>query len=48
MEIKKAALVGFGAIGCVYAKNLIKSIGDDFVVIAGEAEPKGYVLKALW
>ena len=35
MEIKKAALVGFGAIGCVYAKNLIKSIGDDFVVIAG-------------
>lgn len=35
MEIKKAALVGFGAIGCIYAKNLIKSIGDDFVVIAG-------------
>lgn len=35
MEIKKAALVGFGAIGCVYAKNLIKSIGDNFVVIAG-------------
>ncbi len=35
MEIKRVALVGFGAIGVVYARKLIKSLGDDFAVIAG-------------
>lgn len=35
MKIKRVALVGFGAIGVVYARKLIKSLGDDFAVIAG-------------
>ena len=34
MKIKNVALVGFGAIGCVYAKNFVKNIGDDFAVVA--------------
>ena len=35
MKINNTALVGFGAIGCVYARNLMKCYGDDFAVIAG-------------
>jgi 2-dehydropantoate 2-reductase len=35
MKIKKVALVGFGAIGCIYARNLSKKLGNDFAVIAG-------------
>lgn len=37
MEIKNVALVGFGAIGCVYAKRLVDYLGDNFAVIAGGA-----------
>ena len=36
MEINKVALVGFGAIGCIYAKGLINGC-NDFVVVAGGA-----------
>lgn len=35
MQIKTAAIIGFGAIGCVYGRHLIKYMGDDFAVIAG-------------
>lgn len=35
MKINTVALVGFGAIGCVYAKNLNKNLRENFVVIAG-------------
>lgn len=35
MEIKRAALVGMGAIGSVYAKYLTDRYGEDFAVIAG-------------
>ena len=35
MKIDTVALVGFGAIGCVYAKNLNKNLGEKFAVIAG-------------
>ncbi|MGE4213184.1 MAG: ketopantoate reductase family protein [Anaerotignaceae bacterium] len=36
MEINKVALVGFGAIGCIYAKGLINGC-NDFTVVAGGA-----------
>lgn len=36
MEINKVALVGFGAIGCIYAKGLINGC-KDFAVVAGGA-----------
>lgn len=35
MKINTVALVGFGAIGCVYAKNLNKNLRENFAVIAG-------------
>ena len=35
MKINTVALVGFGAIGCVYAKNLNKNLRQNFAVIAG-------------
>lgn len=35
MEIKKVALVGFGAIGCIYGRNLSKKLKNDFAVVAG-------------
>ena len=35
MEIKKAAIVGFGAIGTIYGRRLYKLMGNDFAVIAG-------------
>ena len=34
MEIKKVALIGAGAIGCVYAYSLNKLLKDDFAFIA--------------
>ncbi|WP_411676557.1 ketopantoate reductase family protein [Caproicibacter sp.] len=37
MEIKKAAMIGLGAIGSVYGKLLHQAYGDDFAVIAGGA-----------
>ncbi len=33
--IKKAALVGLGAIGTIYARRLWQYMGDDFAVVAG-------------
>ena len=33
--IKTAAIVGLGAIGCIYARRLLHYMGDDFAVIAG-------------
>lgn len=35
MQIKTAAIIGFGAIGCVYGKHLYDYLGNDFAVIAG-------------
>ncbi len=35
MDIKKAAIVGFGAIGCTYGRRLYNLMGDNFAVIAG-------------
>ena len=35
MHIKRAAIIGFGAIGCVYGRHLYDYLGDDFAVIAG-------------
>ena len=34
MEIKKVAIIGAGAIGCVYAYSLNKALKDDFAFIA--------------
>ena len=34
MEIKKVAIIGAGAIGCVYAYPLDKLLKDDFAFIA--------------
>ncbi|MCJ7855523.1 ketopantoate reductase family protein [Lachnospiraceae bacterium NSJ-143] len=33
--INKAAIVGFGAIGCIYGRRLYHLMGDNFAVIAG-------------
>ncbi|MCQ4725726.1 2-dehydropantoate 2-reductase [Anaerotignum faecicola] len=35
MKINKAAIIGFGAIGCVYGKKLYKLMGNNFAVVAG-------------
>ena len=35
MEITKAAIIGFGAIGCVYGRRLYNLMGDNFAVVAG-------------
>ena len=35
MQIKTAAIIGLGAIGCVYGRRLVKYMGDEFAVIAG-------------
>ena len=35
MDIKKAAIVGFGAIGCTYGRRLYNLMSDNFAVIAG-------------
>ena len=40
MKINKAAIIGFGAIGCVYGKKLYKLMGNNFAVVAGGKEPK--------
>ncbi|QNK40308.1 ketopantoate reductase family protein [Caproicibacter fermentans] len=40
MEIKKAAMIGLGAIGSVYGKLLHQAYGDDFAVIAGGARAR--------
>ena len=34
MKINKAAIIGFGAIGCVYGKKLYKLMGNNFAVVA--------------
>ena len=33
--INKAAIVGFGAIGCIYGRRLYHLMGENFAVIAG-------------
>ena len=40
MEIKKAAIVGFGAIGATYGRRLYNLMGDNFAVIAGGSRAK--------
>ncbi|MCJ7854755.1 ketopantoate reductase family protein [Lachnospiraceae bacterium NSJ-143] len=35
MKINNVAMVGFGAIGCVYARRIVKSLGENFAVVAG-------------
>lgn len=40
MEIKRAAIIGFGAIGGVYGRRLYHLLGDDFAVAAGGERAK--------